>query len=131
MILVFGLPFVKQFALSYRTIVCLSVLSVTVVYCGQTVQWIKIKLGTQVGLDLGHNVLDADPAPPKEGSTASNFRPMSIVAKWSPISATAELLFPAATVCDSVDESQDFLCSVVLMYTAHAQQPLYPRLQIL
>jgi len=47
---------------------CLSVLfclSVTLVYCGQTVGWIKIKLGMQVGLCRGHIVLDGDPAPPK------------------------------------------------------------------
>jgi len=30
--------------------VCLSVLSVTLVYCGQTVGWIKIPFGTEVGL---------------------------------------------------------------------------------
>ena len=44
--------------------VCLSVLSVTLVYCGQTVGWIKMKLGTEVGLSPGHIVLDGDPAPP-------------------------------------------------------------------
>jgi len=44
--------------------VCLSVLSVTLVYCGQTVGRIKMKLGMQVGLGPGHNVLDGDPAPP-------------------------------------------------------------------
>ena len=38
------------------------VLSVTLVYCGQTVGWIKIKLGMLVGLDPGHTVLDGDPA---------------------------------------------------------------------
>jgi len=42
---------------------CLSVLSVTLVYCGQTVGWIKMKLGMQVGLDPGHIVLDGDPVP--------------------------------------------------------------------
>ena len=40
--------------------VCLSVLSVclsvTLVYCGQTVGWIKMKLGMQVGLGPGHIV---------------------------------------------------------------------------
>ena len=36
--------------------VCLSVLSVTFLYCGQTVGRIKIKLGTQVGLGPGHIV---------------------------------------------------------------------------
>ena len=47
---------------------CLSVLSVTLVYCGQTVQWIKMKFGTQLGLRSGHIVLDGDPAaPPQKG----------------------------------------------------------------
>ena len=45
---------------------CLSVcplcLSVTLVYCGQMVGWIKMKLGVQVGLGPGHIVLDWDPA---------------------------------------------------------------------
>jgi len=35
------------------------------VYCGQTVGWIKMKLGVVVGLIPGHTVLDGDPAPPK------------------------------------------------------------------
>jgi len=44
------------------------VLSLTLVYCGQTVEWIKMKLGEQVGLGPGHIVLDGDPAsPPPEG----------------------------------------------------------------
>ena len=38
-------------------------LSVTLVYCGQTVGWIKMKLGVQVGLGPGHSVLDENPAP--------------------------------------------------------------------
>ena len=45
--------------------VCLSVclcLSVTLVYFGQTVGWIKMKLGLQVGLGPGHIVLDGDQA---------------------------------------------------------------------
>ena len=58
----------------------LSVLSVTLVYCGQTVRWIKMKLGMEVGLGPGHIVLDGDPAPPKR-SAAPNFRPMSVPAK--------------------------------------------------
>ena len=75
---VFGRPFVKRFALCYRTIV----LSVTLVYCGQTVGWIKMKLGRQVRLRPGHIVLDGDPAPPhQKGSGVPNFRPISIVAK--------------------------------------------------
>jgi len=43
---------------------CLFVLSVTLVYCCQTVWRIKMKLGMQVGLGPGHIVLDRDPAPP-------------------------------------------------------------------
>jgi len=47
---------------------CLSCLSVTLVYCGQTVGWIKMKLVMQVGLGPGHIVLDGDPAlPPPNG----------------------------------------------------------------
>ena len=42
----------------------LSVLSLTLVSCGQTVGRIKMKLGMQVGLCPGHTVLDGDPAPP-------------------------------------------------------------------
>ena len=65
--LVFGRPFVKRFALCYRSVVCLSVclscLSVTFVHGGQTVGRIKMKLGVQVGLGPGHIVLDGDPVP--------------------------------------------------------------------
>jgi len=46
----------------------LSVLSVTLVYCGQTVGWIKMPLGTEVGLGPGDIVLDGDPAPPRKGA---------------------------------------------------------------
>jgi len=41
----------------------LSCLSVTLVYSGQMVEWIKMKLGTEVGLSPGHIVLDGDRAP--------------------------------------------------------------------
>jgi len=44
--------------------VCLSCMSVQLVYCGQTVGWIKMTLGMQVGLGPGHIVFDGDPAPP-------------------------------------------------------------------
>ena len=76
--IVFGPPFVKRFALCYRTVVlsCLSVLSVTLVNCGQTVGWIKMQLGKQVGLGPGHIVLDGNAAPPPP-----SFRPISVVAK--------------------------------------------------
>jgi len=51
-------------------------------------------LGREVGLSPGHIVLDGDAPPPSQRGIASNFRPMSIVAKRSPISATAEHLYP-------------------------------------
>jgi len=50
--------------------VCPVCLSVTLVCCGQTVGRIKMKLGMQVGLGLGHIVLDGDPGPtPPMGHT--------------------------------------------------------------
>jgi len=58
-------------------------------------------LGTKVGLCPGHIVLHGDPAPTKRGTT-SNFRPMSIAAKRSPISATAEHLFVAVLRSDAM-----------------------------
>jgi len=58
--------------------VCLPVM---LVYCGQTVGCIKMKLGVEVGLGPGHIVLDGNLAPSKSG-TAPNFRPISVVAKW-------------------------------------------------
>ena len=109
---VFGRPFSKQFTLSYRTVVSLSVclswlsvcpdclsvlscLSVTLVYCGQTVGWTKMKLGVQVGIRPGNVVLDEDPAPTEKGTVTPCFQiygrrlclrsynpwPMSIVTK--------------------------------------------------
>ena len=83
---VFRRPFVKRFTLSYWTVVCLSVLSclsVTLVYCGQTVEWFKMKRGMEVGLGPGHIVLDGDPAPPQNGA-APAFRPLYCgqVAGW-------------------------------------------------
>jgi len=61
---VFGRPFVKRFALCYRSVVCpvCPVLSVTFVHCGETVGGIKMKPGMQVGLGPGHIVLGGDPA---------------------------------------------------------------------
>jgi len=60
--------------------VSLSVLSVTLVYCGQTVGRTKMKLGMQVRLGPGHCVLNGDPAHTKRG-THRKFQPMSVVAK--------------------------------------------------
>jgi len=67
-------------------------LSVTLVYCGQTVGLIKMPLGMEVSLGPGDTVLDWDQLPRKGTQQPPHFRPMSIVAKRSPISASAELL---------------------------------------
>jgi len=54
----------------------LSVLSVTLVYSGQTVGWIKMKLGMmEVGIGPGHLVLDEDPAPVPKGARPLIFGP--------------------------------------------------------
>jgi len=50
--------------MSYRSVVLSVCLSVTFVHCGQTVGWIKMKLGI---------VLDGDPAPPAPKGTDPKF----------------------------------------------------------
>jgi len=56
--------------------------------------WLKMPLGTEVDLGPGDIVLDGDPAAPMErGTAALAFRLMSVVAKRSPVSATAEFLY--------------------------------------
>ena len=63
------------------------------------VGWIKMPLGTEVGLGAlgpGGIVLNGDPAPPRKGAQqAPIFRPTALAR--STISATAELLFLEAT----------------------------------
>ena len=44
---------------------CLSVLSVTLVHCGQPVGWMKMLLGMEAGFGSGHSVLNGNPTPPK------------------------------------------------------------------
>jgi len=57
------------------------------VYCHQTARCIGIPPGTEVGLGPVNIVLDAP-----RGHSPPNFQPMSIVAKRSPISSTAEVI---------------------------------------
>jgi len=117
LISIFGRPFVKRFALCYRTVVCpvYRVCDIGAlwpnglmdqdetwhagrpqprphcvrwepsspkrkrgtgsqfsahVYCGQTAEWIKMPLGTEVGLDPGTIVVDGDPAPQEKGHSS-------------------------------------------------------------
>jgi len=81
---------IKKTCVSDRYLSCLSV---TLVYYGQTVGWISMPLGTEVGLGAGDIVLDGDPAPPTERDTSapSTFSAPFALAR-SPISATAKLL---------------------------------------
>jgi len=60
------------------------------VYCGKTVGWIKMPLGTKVGLGPG-NTVRCGPSSTPQGAQPPIFG-TSIVAKQSPISATAEHL---------------------------------------
>ena len=63
------------------------------VYCGQAAGWIKMPFGTQKTSAQATLCYMGTQLPfPKKG-TDPNFRPMSIVAKRSPISAAAEHLF--------------------------------------
>jgi len=59
-------------------------------------------LGKEVGLGPGHIVLYGDPVGTQPSTAAPpHFRPMSIVAKQSPTSATAELLLRNDTISET------------------------------
>jgi len=76
------------------------------VRCGQTAGWIKMPLGMEVSLGPGDFVLDGDwglNSPPKR-ATSPNVRPMSIVAKRSPTSATDELWFYIFSALESFSD---------------------------
>ena len=76
----FGRLFVKVFALCYQISVCLSV---TLVYCGQMVTRIKLKLWhTGRPRPWPHCVRWGPSSPPPKGAQTPNFRPISVVVKW-------------------------------------------------
>ena len=92
--------------LSDRCLSLLSVcLSVMLVYCGQTTGWIKMKLGMQVGLGPGHNVLDGDPAPPPQKGWSPQFSVhicCGQMAGWIKMSLSREVgLSPSDIVLDN------------------------------
>jgi len=74
---------------------CLSALSVRLwrwcIVATKRLDGSRCHLG--IGLGPGHIVRWGPSFPTERGSAATTFRPMSILAKRSPISATAELLF--------------------------------------
>jgi len=82
---VFGRPFVKWFALCYRSVVCLSWLSVCNVRALWPNGWTDQDETWHTGRPRPcHIVLDGDPAPPlpKGHSPPPNFRPIPVAAKW-------------------------------------------------
>jgi len=82
--------------------VCLSCLSVTLAHCGQTIGWIKTKLGVQVGLGPGHIVLDGDPPPLPQRGTAPQFLAHECCGKmaaWIKMPLGMELGLGQATLC--------------------------------
>ena len=72
------------------------------VYCGQTAAWIKMPLGTEVGLGLRDIVFDVHPATPEKRHTHTYpiFGPCLLWPR-SPVSATAELFndYDTCKVC--------------------------------
>jgi len=71
-------------------------------------------LGAKVELGPGHTVLHDEPAHPPNGhSPPPNFRPMSIVAKRSPVSATAEHLFSVTPCWVDVMQHEMKMCGIL------------------
>ena len=84
----------------------LSVLFVTLAYCGQQVAWIRMPLRARVGLGPDDIVWDGDPAPRTEKGTAVPHFSAHVYCgetvahlKPSPISSTSELLYFIVCSC--------------------------------
>ena len=87
--------------------------------CGQTVGWIKIPLGKEIGLGPGHIMLAGDPVGAQPPTAAPpHFRLMPIVAKRSPISATAELLLMTSLppIHLAVHRNRDCVCFAIIIF---------------
>jgi len=87
----------------------------------------------EVGLGPGDIVLDRGPAFPTErGTVAPSFRPMSIVAKRSPTSATAELLLNYGASIISMEkvkpDSSNSVCSLMVVSTSVCKVD-YPQIE--
>jgi len=78
--------------------VCLSVM---LVYCGQTVGWIKMKFVTMVGIGLGHIVLDGDAASPPQNGHSPHFSHVycSQTAGWIKMPLGTEVGSAQVTLC--------------------------------
>jgi len=76
-------------------------------YCDKKAGWIKVPLGTKVGVGPGDIVLDESQLPPQKGAQPRNFRPMSVVAKRLVGSIGTEVgLGPGDIVLDGDPSSQ-------------------------
>jgi len=113
---VFGRQFAKRFTLCSRTVV-LSVCPV----CNVGVLWPNGWMDQDASWYKGrsrprrHCVRWGHSFPPTEkGTAAPSFRPMSIVAKQSPISVTAELLYKPD---QSTDADSDSSCAASAAYS--------------
>jgi len=88
---VFGRPFVKRFALCYRSVVCPVCLSVCPV-CDVRALWPNSWTDQDETWHAGrprpwpHSVKWGPISPPPKGGGAPNFRPISVVAKWLHVS---------------------------------------------
>jgi len=67
--------------------VCPVRLSVTLVYCGHTIGWIRMPLGSGVSIGPVHIAVKVGTQLPLKGAQQPpTFRPMSIVTKWLDVS---------------------------------------------
>ena len=84
--------------------VCLSCLSVTLVYCSQTIGWNRDETWHGIGLGPRHIVLEGSHSYQHKNyhracARCTEPRPISVVAKRSPISTTAEYLLRCLPSC--------------------------------
>ena len=90
----FGRPFVKRFALCYRTVVLpiCPICNIDVLWpngwMDQDATWYGGRPQPRI-----YCIRWGPSSPTERGTALTAFRPMSIMAKWSIISATAEFLF--------------------------------------
>jgi len=94
---------------------------------GQTVGWIKMKLGVQVGLGAGHIVLDEDPAPAPQRRTDPQFLACVCCGQTAgcikmPL-GTEVGLSPGGTVLDGDPSSPKRGDSSPLHFSAHVLWP--------
>jgi len=88
---------------------------------GETAGWIKMPLRREVCLSPGHIVARTDPPPLPQRDTCPQFWPMSIVAKRSPISATAEHLITIRVRYFGAEVTAQ-LCDIVYVGSGYTKQ---------